>query len=513
LGQKHALSLALAGILAKSNVPESQATAIIQTLSAEDTKPWDRERTVKSSYDRVRSGQPCRGFYALRDILPESVVSFLDGKLDSVRSATVGRLILPTEMDQPVSLVTIRDGSEGSNVFRWKPIPDAAIYGMTRAYVELMQPTTEAPIQFHVASWQTIMGAMIGRRVSARFISEELYANIYTLLYGPSGTSRKDTAIKRATRMIQLTDRDAMTFQGAPFHIARNVSSSEGLISVLKDNTNTLLYLTEFSQMIANARRKGTSTILDTLIEAWDTPSSLENLNKQSPQTAVNPFLSIISATQPGRLATMMTDEDIVSGFANRWIYVPGDRSSIIANPPELDERSAREFYQDIRRTINQYPERCVLTIDPAVQTYWDGWYRAQQADQGKDEDEDAMRIRHSTMIFKLALINAVGDGERSIRLPHVEAAVAFVEWMWSNVQRHMRDWGVTRDVQIENRIRTVLERRGVLSRRALQQQCRNRKWSSREFNQAFDAMRASGEIAIDPDGQVILADLLEDAS
>ncbi len=512
LGQKHALSLALAGILAKSGVPEEQCAAIIAALSADDTKPWDRAATVRSSYDRVRSGQACRGFFALRDILPESVVSFLDGTLGSVRDATAGRLIIP-ESFEPATLASVRGETTGSNAFRWKPIPKDAIYGITRSYVDLVKDSTEAPVQFHVASFMTVLGAMIGRRISARFISEELYANVYTLLYGPSGTSRKDTAIKRATRLAHLNDRDSMTFQGELYHLARNVSSSEGLITVLKDNPNTLLYLTEFSQMISNARRKGTSTILDTLIEAWDTPGAIQNLSKLAPQTALNPYLSIITATQPGRLATMMTDEDIISGFANRWIYVPGDRSTVIANPPELDERAARELYQDIRRTINSYPDLCVLPIDPAVRSSWEAWYRDQQANQGRDEDEDAMRIRHSTLIHKLALIHAVGDGERSIKLPHIEAAIVFIEWMWSNVERHMRDWGVTKDVQIENRIRAVIERKGIVRRRALQMSCGSRKWSSRDFNMAFDAMKASGELVIDVDGNVTLAAYVEESA
>jgi hypothetical protein len=146
-----------------------------------------------------------------------------------------------------------------------------------------------------------VTGALIGRGTSVRWFGEEVFGNLYTVLIGRTGRSRKDTAIKRA--LLTMQHQDGRELKRMPFTVQRDVSSAEGLIQVLKNHPNTLIYLSEMTNLLKNARRKGTSTILDRMLEAWDTPDVLENLNKTSPIVADRPYLSVIAATQPTRLS------------------------------------------------------------------------------------------------------------------------------------------------------------------------------------------------------------------
>lgn len=494
LGVKHKAALSLAGRLAKAGVPEAQALAIIEALAAQDEKPWDRAKCVASSYARMRAGANVLGYFGMAAWLPQDAVDFVDGKLEAFRATTQGRILQRGE--------TKRETPVADLVFRADPVPEQCFHGWFAAYHALVEPTTEASDAFHLGAGLTLAAAMIGRRVRLSFASDPLYANLYAVLIGPSGSSRKDTAIKRAIRIPQL-NLNPHVWINPTYHIARDISSAEGLITVLKDHNNTLLYLTELSAMLANARRKSTSTILDRLIEAWDTPHVLENLNKLSPQVATNPYLSIIAATQPGRFAAQISDEDIHSGFANRWLFLPGVGKEPRANPPSLNEPAAWKLYLDLKAVIEAYPENHLMRMDADASERWSVWYLAQVAAMGRDEDEDAMRVRHGALIHKLALIYAVTDGAQAVQLVHLETAIALVDWMWVGVKRLMREWGVTRDVQIENRIIDTLERKGPMKRRALQQLCSNRKWSAREFVAAFEAMVKNGTIVTDQAGLV----------
>ncbi len=500
LGQKHAMGLAVAGILAKAGVPEAQAAAIVERLSAHDAKPWDRAAAVRRSYDRVRTGLAVKGFTALQDLVPAETLAFVDGILTRYKRATTPTLIIHDGEPDPAARAAKRVETRVS----YDPPPAVAFHGWFKAYLDLVEPTTEAPDAFHLGAALTLAGAMIGRRVRTEYASDPLYANLYTVLIGPSGSSRKDTAIKRALTIPQL--QLGADFVQTPFHVVTDVASAEGLVTILKDNPNTLLYVTELSTLKRNASRKATQTILPRLIEAWDTPAVLQNLTKNQPIQAVRPYLSVVAATQPGTLALEMTEEDIHSGFGNRWLYVVGAGKPARPTPPPLDKEAAWKLYGELAGAIRRYGEGKVLPVDPGTQERWDAWYVNQQGESGRNEDEDAMRVRHATLIRKIALIYAVADGAAAISDDHLAAAIALVDWMWTHVRALLKEWGVGVDVQIEERIKAALRKHEAMPRRLLQMRTAGRRWSARDFAAVFRAMQENGTLAVDAEGNVALA-------
>lgn len=391
------------------------------------------------------------------------------------------------------------DRSDDEIAATYPPVPEIVYYGRFDAYRNIMGPTSEAPDIFHLGASLTMAGAMIGRRVHAVYNSEELYGNLYTVLVGPSGSSRKDTAIKRATNLPFWPSAETTRLITPSFTISRDVSSAEGLITVLKAQPNTFLYLTELSAMIKNARRKGTSTILDRLIEAWDTPEVLQNLNKLNPVTAIKPYLSIIAATQPGRLASEMEDEDLHSGFANRWLFLFGAGKEPMARPPSVDRNAAWRVYEQLFDAIHSYPEGSVIGWGESANKRWDEWYLATtRKSKNSDEESASMRVRHATLIQKIALIYAVTDRSWKVELHHLEPAIALVDWMWGVLKESIRGWGVSPISQLELKIEQVLKTRGELKRRDLQRACSNsRKWDSNDFARVIESMVKNGTVEV----------------
>lgn len=490
-GQRHVLALGLSGMLAKAGVPQEQALSIIQQVSAGDGEAWDRARAVQTSYERYASGLATRGFYALKDYLPPDFVLWLDGELDKIRPITSGvtmKLHVASETEAPkLSLV-----------------PECAYHGWYGQYRDLVEPTTEAADVFHLGAALAMVSATVGRRISSSYSGDPLYPSLYVALIGPSGSSRKDTAIKRALHLSQVRAAVGGGFHVPGFHIARDVSSGEGLIQTLKDHPTTLLYLSELSVLLKNARKKGTTTILDRLIEAWDVPHRLENLSKLAKNEAENPFLSIIAATQPERIAAEILPEDIHSGFANRWLFLPGTGKGARPNPPAVDDHEAEALQYALSAAIASYPVGYVLHLSDEADRLWDDWYMAFYAEQARaDDDVATMRIRLPVLIQKVAMLYAITDKARRIEVEHLSAATALIEWSWRHVNVMMKEWGIGLFVQIERKIEDVLMRRGPVKKRVLAQQCKNRKWGARDFNQVLMAMRDTGQIVIGPDGVV----------
>jgi hypothetical protein len=369
-------------------------------------------------------------------------------------------------------------------------------------YIDLMKPTTEAPDGYHLGVGLTIVGAMIGRRIYVNYGSP-LYANLFTLLVGTSGRSRKDTAIKRGTRMLTSRVNEKTKQRQANVQIVMDVTSAEGLISSLSEHSNILLYLTEFSRLMANAKRKGTTTIAPVLMEAFDTPTKISNLSKLNPVTADYPYLSILSATQPRILEGLMSEEDVHSGFINRWLIVPGESDSPLPWPTTVDNEVVLLLFERIHAAIHDaFPDGFAVDLGSDALPYWKSWY-IDEWQRKQTEDESAMRVRHPVLVIKLALIYTVLSGEHVITREILERAITIVEWMWNHVSRLLPGWGGTLHGRIEAKITQELNDRGPTKKRVLTQYCRSRTWSTQDFNAALEAMYKAGLIHIDANGTV----------
>lgn len=402
------------------------------------------------------------------------------------------------------------DGEPAAHAIEY-PVPcGAAFFGWFGEYLGLMEPTTEAPDAFHLGVALTLVGAMIGRRVALDYASSHLHANLYTVLVGASGYSRKDTAILRGLRVPDLQMAAAAGGAALPreFQVVYNVSSAEGLITDLSRNPNTLLYISEFSSLVRNARRKATNTILPALITAYNGMPLQNNVKKESERGSVEaPCLSLIAATQPDVLAADMTGEDIASGFANRALWFPGQGKESRPRPPALDKQRAWALYERLwHHLARAYPVGTVLALHEDTRDLWDAWYTADRARMGRDPDEDSMRVRHAEFIHKVALQFAVVDGAREVRARHMEPAMRLMEWQWDAVRLLMREWGKGTFSIIEGRIRAVLLKYGAMKRWQVQARCKDRRWSSVEFSQVFKSMKENRVVVEAGDGTVALA-------
>lgn len=507
LGQKHALSLAIGGMLAKAGVPERQALQIVEALSAGDAKPWDRANSVTSSYNRVRAGMDVRGYFALRDYVPAEVVEFVDGVLNAYREANAPRIVvsLDRRQDAATEAETSSEQKFSRSYERFiQPCPESAFYGWFGDYRDLMARTTAAPDQFHLGASLVLASAMTNRRVALEYNSEALYTNIFVALIGRTGTTFKDTSMKRAIEQLPYTLPPQENI--APnFGFIRDISSQQGLFKNLAETKNAVVKMSELTTMLRNAKRKGTQTIIDAMIHAWD-GGVLENNSKLDPVTVRDYQMNVIAATQPGRLANEMTSEEIESGFANRWIYIFGTGKEPMAITEKLDRAEGGRLYSELFQAINRYPQGKVLELTPAAVELWKHWFYEDQKSIRNDGDEDRadMRARHANLILKVALIYAISDGAPAINDGHLQPAIDFIGWMWGEVKAVMRSWGASLDIQLEERIREVLAG-GPLSRRVLQQKVGGRRWSARDFAATIDAMARNRTIVVDSAGMVAL--------
>ena len=129
--------------------------------------------------------------------MPESAISTLQIASDGSAAATTSAVFThhATTKDQVFNPTNW--------VLKFFPCRKSAIKVGSGDYVQMMVPlASEAPEQFHLAAGLGLVAATAGRRVSNYFLSSDLYANLYIYDHRCHGESRKDTAIKFATRLL-----------------------------------------------------------------------------------------------------------------------------------------------------------------------------------------------------------------------------------------------------------------------------------------------------------------------
>lgn len=446
------------------------------------------------------------GFEAERGYNPFSVYAILNHQGDFAEAASalarqgygkpsvsLGRMVVgPKPEPRPVA-------------FRPTALPCGAVAGWFEDYLAHVEPTTESPDAFHVAAALTIVGACIGKRVGLLHASDRLYPNFYTLLIGPSGRSRKDTAVRRMLDMFYAIPPpgEPLMVTSVPFTVARDISSSEGLIAMLKESANMVLYTSEFAKVMSNASRESTSSIGPTLIEAFDCPPSLQN-NKvaniertdNKPREARNPFVSVISTVQPEILAELIGSQQQYSGFLNRWLLVVGDGKEPRPNPPQIDAARSWRLIKRLMDTIRGYPEHTLLRFDDDATERWTDWYIGSYPSGRESAQEDAMGIRRGTIVKKIALVHAVTQGATAVTLAHLESGISFADWAWGHTKALLPMWGESKDAEMARKMIEKLNQRGPMKKRDLQMLVGNRMGPG-VFARIIKSMVENGDIVV----------------
>ena len=99
--------------------------------------------------------------------------------------------------------------------------------GFLKDFLDFASPLTEASTQFHIGTALATLSAATGRRVYLDFGIKPIYPNLYVLVVGKSGISRKSSAIYPAKLLIDRFNKNILMW---------DVFSTESLYDALRKN-------------------------------------------------------------------------------------------------------------------------------------------------------------------------------------------------------------------------------------------------------------------------------------
>jgi hypothetical protein len=468
-GCRHDAALALAGTLLRLNwsIDEVEAFVLAVAQAAGDEEAVQRKQDARSTYKRLQDGGKATGLPRLASLLGPKLVDLVVQWLKVGSSG--GQEPNSANPSDPGTFrpsVHAKAGAEPGDTARTESkLPSSVWTGLTDQYLSLVGPCTEAPSEFHLASFLTVLGCLIGRRAFV-MNPHPLYLNFYTGLVGETGDARKSTAYEFALQLM----RDVAKRVDAKVKPLRGLASIEGLATAMRDGHSNeshaiLAIEDELRSLITKSQQKGVANLLPRLTELYNCPDSFEVNTRADRLLIPNPFLSIITSTTESWFQSSITDSEILGGFLNRWFFFKGETDKLIAIPEPPKEPEWARLVESIATVLLQSRGRYDLSADAKDEFTQFYLQFRKRPKNGLVKEATARTPVHA---MKLATLQAVLTDHARIEVEDIMWGISIAEYSGSVVEDLVSHLSSSRLGFREQRLLSLLKKEGRLSTREL---------------------------------------------
>jgi hypothetical protein len=341
----------------------------------------------------------------------------------------------------------VEDIDPGADGNPWPDDPGPAIWiGLAGEIVKLIEPHTEADPIAILGQLLVCFGNAVGRKAHWRVESTRHYANAFLCVVGNSSKARKGTSLDHVRWIMRQCD---PTWE--QLHMLSGLSSGEGLIWQVRDaiycqekDKKTGLYApqqvdpgisdkralfleSEFGSTLQVLGRDGNS-LGGIMRQAWD-GGNLATATKVNPTRATGAHISVIGHVTCEELHRRMSLTDAANGFANRILWCCAKRSKFLPHGGQVPVGQSTEIVIRIKEAIEfaqlEFEGDCVpICRDHAANTLWEEVYPV--LSEPKLGLLGAVTSRAEAQVMRLALIYALLDCSKWIRIHHLQAGLAF---------------------------------------------------------------------------------------
>lgn len=321
-------------------------------------------------------------------------------------------------------------------------IADAGLYGLPGEIVAVLSPHTEADPMAILAQLLAAFGSAVGREPHFEVEADRHYSNIFVVLVGESAKGRKGTSWGYVKRLMGFADP-----QWLAERVQSGLSSGEGLIYAVRDGNaeeddedhgrpsqphdegvddkRLLVVESEFASLLKVATRNG-NTITANIRNAWDS-GALQSLTRKSPLRATGAHISIVGHVTRTELLKDLSETESANGFANRFMFFSVRRTRLLPDGGNLPNEEFERLGARIRTALERAQGVQLLQKDAAAGKLWREVYS--QLSSETPGLLGAITARSEPQTLRLAMLYALMDGAREIRIEHLQAGLAVWEY------------------------------------------------------------------------------------
>lgn len=342
-------------------------------------------------------------------------------------------------------------------------LDDAALYGPVGEFVRAVAPYTEADPAGVLFNALAAVGCMCGPTAGMAVSGQPEPPRLFVGTVGETGVGRKGTAQRVTEALLVRVDADFVAG-----HTASGLSTGEGLIYHVRDSVTrkvprrehgvttyedvteegvadkrVLVVEDEFAATLKRMAER-TSTLSPLLRAAYD-GRPLRTLTRLAPMAATGAHVCLAVQITPAELHECLQSVEHVNGFANRFLWAAVRQQRELPEGEFLPRDQLDRIAGKIRHAVDfargLTGEGAILRRDRDAKAAWEAIYRKCNADL-RDASSDVLRgllARGTTHVLRVAALFALLDCTTTVRVDHLEAAAAVVDYSVASV---LHIWG-----------------------------------------------------------------------
>jgi hypothetical protein len=305
----------------------------------------------------------------------------------------------------------------------------AASHGLAGRVVATLGPHTEADDGALLLTFLAAFGNAVGPGPRALVGAAEHPPRLNVLLVGETARARKGTAQAEVNKLVALAEPGWFAER-----VMGGLASGEGLIATVRDpatdddtdapvDKRLLVVEPEFARVLAVAAREG-NTLSTVLRQAWD-DGRLRNMTRKDPLRASGAHISIVGHITAEELLRRLSDTEVASGFANRFLLALVKRSKKLPEGGTLDPAALDDLAADTIEALTAARRVGIVRRSEAARELWAKAYEEFGDGGGL---AGALTARAEAQTLRLSVCYALLDGSPVVEPAHLEAALA----VWS---------------------------------------------------------------------------------
>lgn len=288
------------------------------------------------------------------------------------------------------------------------------------AYLKYTEKS-EPPTSYHIWTCLAVMGAALQRRVYLRWGFKTLYPNLYTVLIGPSGC-RKGTAMNIGKDLLTEINglnvsSESVTREALIRDMKDGVTSfTDPTDQMLKYHSSVCVVSEELSVFLGQQNVK----FLADLTDWFDCSDQWTYRTKGSGTDKITGVcVSILGATAPDWLRSILPQEAFGGGFTSRVIFVVEEAKKQIVPDPRIPPEILAirpNLIHDLEQLSTMAGE--MIFLEETMDIYTE-WYKEQSKTPAiKDPHFAGYCERRAVHLLKLSMICSASRSNERIITP-----------------------------------------------------------------------------------------------
>lgn len=283
---------------------------------------------------------------------------------------------------------------------------------------------SESPLSYHIWCGLSVIAGALQRKVYLRWgLGRVIYPNLYTVLVGPSGRTRKGVAIGIAKEFLKNIPSVTVTPESSSGRQAMILAMKRALQHFQDPSDGNKIKfhssVTAFSEELSVFLGQGDIAYLSNLTDWYDSKDDWEyETVGRGKDTLQGLCLNLIGGTAPDWIQSMIPQEALGGGFTSRIIFIVEEVKRKIVpkyNITEEEKLLAEKLQADLERISQLAGE---MTFDEEAEELYIKWYieQDQALTLGKPAIPDPRFAgyceRRATHLQKLMILCSASRGD-----------------------------------------------------------------------------------------------------